>query len=113
PLTNFPTPALTGSGSKGRHAARSAREMASQPPAGAPLVLLEKSRLRRSSRNINFVFGGKKRGFCRLSRRVATPGRSALQSRSAATLAAAHSRGQESTHVAAFFSAARSACIRL
>jgi hypothetical protein len=41
--------------------------MASQPPAGAPLVYLEKSAFWRFSRNIGFVAGGKKRGFCRLA----------------------------------------------
>ena len=44
PLTNFPTPALTGSGSKGRHATRShaLRRWPLSPLSGAPLVLLEK-----------------------------------------------------------------------
>src|SRR3569833_210515 len=86
PLTNFPTPALTGSGSKGRHAALARVSMASQPPAGAPLVYLEKSRLRRFSRNISFVAGGKKRGSCRCGSRRYAP---------AAKLAATHGAGLE------------------
>jgi len=36
PLTNFPTPALTGSGSKGRHAARVAPDGLSAPCRGSP-----------------------------------------------------------------------------